>query len=826
MLRELIEDVRAAARALWRRPVPSGVAATILAIGLSAGVAVFTYVNAFRQPFPGADARGLVQVFGTEIEDPYQPLSYLDFEDYDASADRAFEGLTAASPGYAASVRLETQTEVAFVEAVAGDYFSVLGARMALGRPFTLADDEPGAEAVAVLSYEWWATLFEGNESVVGTIVQLNYRPHVIVGVTAPDFLGSTAAFRPQVWIPFEPFRNRYTSWDTSAQNRDRPLVNVYGRLNAGVSGSIAGDELDALAAGLDDQIPLAQGPRRVRVHPVTWIDPSSRRTEQSTLRIMMVAAAGLLLLVCANVANLLLALTAGRTRELAVHSALGASPGKLARRVILENVLLAGGAGVVALLLAVPASARLGSYFARPSVWGENVPRVATIDLRVALFALGLAIATGLLAGLVPALRASRRDLVAVLRADSSRSVGGGVRGSAGVGRRPRLQDVLITVQVALSVVLLVAASLVLRTLGAARDVDLGFAHDEMVASFISTSSTSVEVSDRQRFFEELAGRISDEPWVRMATVSDNAMLSPHASADLSTPGQGEPASVLYSKVHRNYFETLGITHVQGRLFTAGDSVGTPDVAVVNEAFVRRHPGEGEPVGQQVRWPGTADAPERTFEIVGVVADAKTREVLAPPEPVLYLPYRQHNYGSGSALLIATRVSPEASVPLLYAWLREFEPHLAIINVLPYSEVVRGFLYVQRMNAELFSWLAGLGLCLAVIGVFSVTSLVVRRRTREIGVRMALGARSQDIRAVVVRQALTPVGLGLIIGLAISALGTRLVRSLLYGVEPTDPVALAAGLLVFALAALGAIYVPARRAMSVEPVEALRWKG
>jgi predicted permease len=387
-------------------------------------------------------------------------------------------------------------------------------------------------------------------------------------------------------------------------------------------------------------------------------------------------------------------------------------------------------------------------------------------------------------------------------------------------------VHDLLVSTQVALSVVLLVVAGLVLRSFASVGTLDPGFTYDRLVASYVSTSSTGVEVEERDRWFRELAARLTEEPWVRAATVADNALLSPHSSADFRLDGQLDPVPIVVSRVIPEFFDDLGIEVRRGRGFTAGDSTGAPDVAIINETLVRRFFAEGEPVGRRIWLPGAAGAEDRSFEIVGVVRDVKTRDFLAEHEPTVFFSYPQHSYPSGSALHVATVIDPGTSIPLLYRWLREFESHIAIVNVLPYSEVVKGFLYTQRMNAELFTTLAFLGLVLAAVGIFSVMSLAVSRRTREIGIRMAIGAQRTDISRLMIRRALTPVALGLGVGLAASLAFTGLVRSLLHGVEPTDPLTLVAGTGVLVVAALSAAYLPARRAATVDPVTALRRDG
>lgn len=814
------DDLRSFLRSLRHQPFYPIVAVGVLALGLSASLAVFTYINGFRQPFPGTDARRLVRVFGADDENPYLDVPYLDYLDY-AATDGAFEGLAATQPFYAASVRLETMTEVAFLEAVSGNYFSVLGVETSLGRGLSMDDDRPGAEPVAVLSHRWWQSSFGGEPSVLGSTIYLNFRAFTVVGVASPQFLGTASNFRPEVWIPFAPFKDRYTGWAARAEDRDTPLVRVYGRLGAGVSQPRARAGLEVVASGLDEAYPRQTRPRRVHLGRATWIDPSARLSETPTVRLMMVAAAVFLLLACANVGNLLLSLATGRRREIAVRAALGASPGRLFRQVLAENVLLSGVAGGVGLLLAGPASARLGSYFARPSVWGANVSREASLDLQVLAFALALSLATGVVSGLMPALQAWSPNLVDALKAEIHLSAGSTKRlwGRSA----PGVSDVLVAAQAGLSVLLLVLAGLILRTLVSVGNLDPGFSYDRLVVTHISTSSTTLEATDRDRFFREIARQLGDEPWVRGATVADFPLLSQHRSAELRVEGQTDLVPLVYSKVLPGFFETLDVEILQGRGFVAGDEAGSRDVAVVNESLARRFfPGE-ESVGRRVWWPDMDGAAGRVFEIVGVVKDTKTQDFLAVPEPTVYFSYPQHDYPTGSALLVSVAGDPGASVPTLYRWLRDYEPHLAVVNVVPYPEVVRGLLYTHRMNAEMFSGLALLGLVLAAVGVFSVVTLAVSRRTREIGIRMSLGARRRDIVRLVLRRALVPVVLGLGVGLAASFGATGLVRSLLHGVEPNDLLTPAAGTAVLLAAAVSAAYLPARRAASVDPMKALR---
>jgi predicted permease len=814
----MFQDLRLALRGFVRRPLYRIIAVLILALGLAAATSVFTYVNGFHQPFPGADSKGLVQLFGADEENPFLNISFLDYEDYAESA-RSFEAMAAAQAYYAASVRHEEMTEVAFLEAVTGDYFRVLGAETIIGRPLVAEDDRPEADPAAVISYEWWQSRWAGDQGVLGATLYLNYRPFTIVGVADPEFVGSTSDSRPHVWIPISPFRDRYVSWDRQAQNRDIPLVRVYGRLAPGQDESQASDELTRVAQGLDQAYPGPETTRAVHLRSATWIDPRARLAESSTNLIIMLAAAGFLILVCANVANLLLSVFSGRKREVALQAALGASPARLFRGLLTENVLLSLLAGGLALGLAVPISARLGSYFARPSVWGANVSREFTVDLRVIGFAFLVALLTGLLAGGLPAIQAMRRNVIDVLKSDPAEW--GRPRRFLG-WRIPGVREFLTSAQVALSVVLLVVSGLVLKTLAAAGAVEPGFEYEQLIGSHVSTSSTGVQPEEREQFFRELEERIAEEPWVVSATVSGNAPLSGHGSVNVRVAGQEEPTRSVVSRVHQGFFEKLGITLLEGRTFAAFDSAGGAPVVILNRPAGQRYFPEGRAAGSTI-WVVGGGGEDQGYEVVGVVGDVKVRNFLSPAEPAIYFHYAQQPYPTGSALLVTTAGSPEQSVPLLHRWLREYEPHLAIVNAITYKDVVQGALYTQRMNAEMFSVLALLGLILAGVGIFSVVSLSVSRRTREIGVRKAIGATVAEINQLVVRQALGPVLIGLFTGLAVALGASKLVESLLFGVEPSDPAGLVGGSLVLLVTAALAAYLPARRAGGVDAVRALK---
>jgi len=812
------QDLREGLRRLSRRPGFALLAVGTLALGLSTSTAVFTYVNEYHRPFPGARAEGLQQVFRWTEEDPWGALSYPDFLDLEAQAGTSFEAVAVRS-GFGASARIEDFTGVVFGQAVSGDFFSLLGVEMALGRGLDEADNRPESEPAVVISWAYWAQRFGSSPDALGQEILLNNRPYVVVGVTGRRFVGSQSAARPEIWLPMEQFIPVYWARSDTRESRDARAVEVLLRPGPGVSPDAVQGALDALATGLDASAPLEQGSRDFRVYPATWISPATREAEASTARIMMLAAACLLLLACANVANLVLSAGVRRHREMALRIAMGASRGRLLRQLLTESVVLSSTAGAIALFVAGPVGRRLSSYFARPSVWGTFVAREIHVDPRVLLFAAAAAVAVGVVTGILPAFRAARRDPAATL------SSGGTWSSSGRAGPRSRIpgaQDLLVSAQIALSVVLLLVAGLVMRTLGAASHVDAGFDVEHTLASYVSTSSMGVAVEERHQFYGELIRRFEQLPWVTGATVAEYAPLSPHPSVGFRSDG-GQDIQATMAKVWPGYFDVMEMEILQGRGFEVTDTVDAAGVVVVNQALAARIAGEVSPVGRTLWWPGESGAPDRGFEVVGVVRSARQTTFLDDPEPVAYFSLPQHYSAPGNALLVKVAGDPEAAVDRVERALRDVDTRIAIVNILPYAQVVRGFLYTQRMNAELFGVIAVLGLLLAAAGVFAVVALAVARRRREIGIRIAVGAGRSSVVSLVVGAVAGPVGVGVAVGGLGAYLAMRLVERILWGVAPSDPLALTAGGAALLAAVALAVAVPVVRALNVDPVASLR---
>ena len=403
----LRQDLRDGARHLVRRPGFALLAVGTLALGLATGTAVFTYVNAYQQPFPGADSRNLFQLFQGSEDAPFGPLSYPDYLDLSDAGQGLYEVAASRQPLFAASVRHETLTEVVFGQGVTGNFFPMVSVAMSLGRGLSPEDDLSSAPPTVIISHRYWGRRYGMDRGVLGRTILLNNRPHTIVGVAGPGFLGSTSAFRPDIWLPFSQFKRVYWARSDTEVNREAGSVVPYLRLADGVETDRVREALNVLGGRLDLEAPFADRTRRFQLEPATWIHPSVRRSELQTTRIMLIAATFLLLLACANVANLVLSAGTKRTQEMALRSAVGASRGRLVRQLLAENLLLSLVAGGLALVLAGPAANRLSSYFARPSVWGANVPREISIDLRVLAFGFLVAVVVGILTGILPALKA-----------------------------------------------------------------------------------------------------------------------------------------------------------------------------------------------------------------------------------------------------------------------------------------------------------------------------------------------------------------------------------------------------------------------------------
>jgi predicted permease len=462
----------------------------------------------------------------------------------------------------------------------------------------------------------------------------------------------------------------------------------------------------------------------------------------------------------------------------------------------------------------------RLSSYFAQPSVWGANVPRDIAVDPRVVGFALLAAVITGIVTGLLPAFRAASHSPARSLAAGSAWASWGPTGKTT---RIPGTRDLLVSAQVALTVILLFVAGLVLRTMDSASRVDAGFNTERTLASYVSTSSMGVPVTERHEFFDELIRRFGSLPWVEAATVAEAAPLSGHPSMELRSESGPELVRTTVARVWPGYFEVMEMEILRGRSLLPTDTADVAGVVVVNESLARRISEDGNAVGRTLWRPGGDGEPDRRFDVVGVVRNARQTTLLDEPEPVAYFSLPQHYSAPGNAFLVKVVDDPTAAVDRMEQELRRVDTRIAIVNILPYADVVRGFLYTQRMNAELFGIIAALGLVLSAAGIFGVVALAVARRRREIGIRVAMGADRHATVRLVLSTVSGPLAVGVLLGLVGASAATRVVEGLLWGVTPTDPVAMLSGAAVLLLSVALALAIPVTRALRVDPVASLR---
>jgi putative ABC transport system permease protein len=805
-----IHDLRSAGGVLLRRPALSVHIVGALALGMGACVALFAYLSYFKRPLIEAPDPGrLVWVFHSTAEDPTGQMSQPDFYDLaDAGVARSLESV-AGWRAFGASVQAGDRTSFGWGHAVSGGFFGLFGARPALGRLLGPEDDRPGAPAVLVVSHRFWRSHLGADPNVVGASVRLDGRRlYTLVGVAAPGFQGPAVGM--SLYLPLA------TAGDLLQGSADRAAgtISVLARSARDATPDRVAAGLAAVARAIDERAPLRE-PRRLQAVAVAdynaWLpdDPLVRGAEALT------AAVGcLLLLACANIANLMLARLAARRRDLAVHAALGATRGQLARPFFLESLILAAAGGLLGLTLVRPVLALIEAYLVETvpvgmGEWGLDT-HLAVDPWLLAGVCLGLTVVVTLVVGVAPVLVVARQDLLPALRSEKTTGEAGRLS-----GRR-----LLVTGQVALSLVLLAGTGLFLRGLWSAREAPLGF-HPEgrtLVTLHVPPGAASSQTPG------ELFGQILEEvralPGVRSASLVSRVPPSPlPIELDVAGP-TGETVHLPSNVVADRYLATLGIPLLAGRDFDARD--GAPDapiVAVVSAlAGERLWPGRAA-LGQRLEVrSGSSAAPER-YEVVGVAADSLAGPPTRGFKPQVYLHYRQRQVRRLTLVVWADA----ALGPRLHQLLRRNHPELAILGLQPLSEQLRRALADQRLNADFASGLGVLGLLLSVQGIFSLMSYSVARRTREIGLRQALGADRKAIARLVLAEALRILGVGVVLGSACAAVFARVLESRIEGIDGRDPLSLVGAVAVLVAVGLLAAVLPARRAARIDPAAALR---
>ena len=811
----ILQDIRYGLRMIGKAPGFTLLATLALALGICANTTIFSFINGLiLRPLTAVkDPDRLVAVFtGDYSSGLYGGSSYPDYVDLRDQTD-VFEKLAAFDQTVMnASGESEAERLRGFV--VTGNYFDVLGVRAQLGRTLQPPDDQPANATPVVISDSLWQRRFSADPATVGKTLRLNDKLYTIVGVTEPAFRGLRLGLPPEFWLP-----TTATPGFTRG-NRDDRGIQLIGRLKPGVTVAQAQTQLTTIAARLAQAYPdtnrgtieRPNEPRPMTVARESRVGPEAQIAIKR-VSLLLFAVVGLVLLIaCANVANLLLARASARRREIAVRLALGASRGRLIRQLLTESLLLALLGGVAGLLATQWTVRLLPQFFPANDANGLDL----SVDWRVLVFTLGVSLLTGLLFGLAPALQATRLNLLPALKAEAS--VYGQRR------RRIALRDVLVIAQLAMSLVLLVSAGLFVRSLRQALTFDPGFATQNLLAASLETRGARLNEQQGQEFYQQTLERVGSLPGVQSATLSMFAPISGggyrrNITLEGYEPQPNEDTELNTNTIGLNYFNTMGIPIVAGRDFDTQDREGSPLVVIVNEELARRYYG-GNAVGKRLQI--GSNVPSR--EIVGVARMARYRNLREEPLPFIYIPFGQE-YQSGMTLLVRTKGDPEELVGSLHNEMRALNKDVPLFSVQTMSERIGGELAADRMIAVLLSVFGAGALLLAAIGIYGVMGYAVAQRTHEIGIRLALGAEQRDILRLIVGQGMVLIAIGAGIGLAVALAATQVLKSLLFGVSATDPLTFASVIVVLVGVALMACYLPARRATKVDPLEALRYE-
>ena len=803
----LRQDVRFAIRTFKHSKGFTAVAITTIALGIGATAAIFSVVDALiLKPLSFPDAERIVMVW----MDNRRLGVHEDVHSYPNLADLKAQNrsLSHLAPFGEGGVNLTGSGEPQRVIAglLPAEALAALGARPLLGQLYTAANEVQGNDAVALISHGLWRANFGADPRVIGRSVEMNGRKRTIVGVMPPGF--QFPSERTQLWVPL-------VVSDRAKQARASYSFPAVGKLKQGVSLDRARSDLGAIAERLEQQYPTNRD-YGVTVTPLPEqvVGPTLR----TTLWIMLGAVGAVLLIACANVANLLLSRAAVREREVTVRMALGASRRRLVRQLLTESVLLSAIGGAVGILLA------LGALRALPALAPADLPRMATVGINgtVLLVTSIVTLATGMLFGLIPALQSSRTHLGTTLREGGR----GGTAGHGGV----RLRRGIVAAQLALVVVLLSGAGLLLRTFITLQRVELGFATENMLTFNLQLAAAKYPLpAQAVTFFETLLDRLRALPGVRGAGTIETMMLSATPnSAGMTAEGRetrSDDSEVTFDAMSPGFFATIGAQMVAGRDFTSADRSGAPPVAIVNEHMAKRYWPNGA-VGKRVRFGWTREPNDSTqnpwITVVGVVRDMRRTGVDKPVRDEAFFPYAQ-NAGSGSMVVVRTTNDPMSLLPLVRQTVHLIDPDQPVANVRTMEQVLAGLVAQRRFSMTLVGAFATLALTLALIGAYGVTSYLVSQRTKEIGVRLALGAEPSRVSKLVVVEGMRVAGAGVLAGLVMALFTTRLASSLLYDVSPRDPLTL--GVVVVTLLAVSALanYLPAHRAARVDPITALR---
>jgi predicted permease len=810
----LIHDIRYAFRMLAKTPGFTLVAVLTLALGIAANSTIFSWISStLLNPIPGVPhTSDLVTVNRGERSDhPSPPFSYLDLRDLQ-DRSRSFSGLLGYHDDYM-SLTGAGKPERIYGALTTANYFDVLGLRPIIGRGFLPEEERlrTGA-AVALISYSVWENHFARDPLVVGKTLQINRHPYTIIGVTPREFQGCKTGLRTDIWIPLTMDRPVWGS--NRPEDRSNFWLNVLGRLRPGITDRQAQVELNLLMQEIAEHFPdeHRDSPNQITLDPL-WRSPFGINVYlYKTLPMLLGLAAVLLLLACANVANLLLVRSVARRREIAIRLALGASRGQLIRQLLVESLMLSMAGGVVAVLITIWTAHSLGALFPPSTL---PLSHNARLDQRVLLATTAISILAALVFGILPALRSSNMPVQAVLKEEAS---------SASLAfHKSRLSSSLVVAQIALSLVLLVCAGLFTRSLQKAQQSDPGFDAEHVLLASYELAPAGYTRDSGIAFNRQVLVKLAALPGVETVTLADFSPLSfsihsEYFQLEGYVPQPHESMEISDALVGPNYFHALRTTLISGRDFTEQDARESQPVAIVNQVLADRYwPGQNV-IGKQI-----FDGDQR-FTVVGLARNAKYRLLTYAPEPVIYMPLFQ-TYRATQDTTIHLRVlgDPKAFGLSVEQAVHELNPELPVFNVNPLKVTMKLGTILERVAAVFAGSFGFLAMLLAAVGIYGVVAYTTRQRTREIGIRMALGAQKGQIYQLVLKQAFVLTLAGLVIGTAVSLVLTSLLRNQLYGVSSADAFTFAAVALLLSAVSLLACHIPAHRATKIEPNVALR---
>lgn len=839
----LLNDLRYALRTLRNAPVFTFVAVLSLALGIGANTAIFTLLDQILlRLLPVKDPQQLVllSMKGSHYGSNWggNAISYPMYVDF-SQHNQVFSGMFCRFPYYL-SLTFNGQTERVAGELVSGTYFPVLGVGAALGRTFTPEEDRTlGGHPVAMLSHAYWQTRFASDPSVIGKTVIVNGHNMTIVGVAQQGFEGIELGSTTQVFVPVMMKSQITPNWD-AMQDRRMRWVNAFGRLKPGVTAvqaqaalqpffhSILEMEVKEPAFNHASSYTREQFLKNIiNVLPGSQGRSSVRRQLTTPLWVLMAITACVLLIACANVAGLLVARATARQKEMAVRLALGAGRRRIIQQLLVESLLLSLLGGLAGLLLAIWCD-RLLMTLVPP----ETSLKIATTpDLRILGFTLLVSLATGIIFGLIPALQATRPNLAPTLKDQAGAVLGGGAQ--------MRLRKGLVAAQVTLSLLLLISAGLFVRSLQNLRDLGPGFRPEKLVAFNIDPSLNAYTAERSKTFYRELTEKINGMPGVQSVAMASMRILEDNewdssVTVENYKAKPGEGAYAYMNSISPVYFATLGVPVLAGRDFTIkdtdqiphGDKPGetVPKVVIVNEKFARKYLGTFNPIGRHVGF-GSDPNTKIDMEIVGMIKDIKYTNLRDEIPVQMFVPYMASRFVSGMTVYVRTSLDSNQLFSGVRAQVRALDPNLPLYGMRTVEKQISNSLLIERLIASLSGIFGFLATLLATVGLYAVMAYTVARRTREIGIRMALGALQGHVIWLVMHEVIVLVGIGIVIGLA-AALGlTRFVQSQLFGIQSTDPLTLALATIGLAAFACFAGYVPALRASRVDPIRALRYE-